>query len=120
MYRGIRHSRIRVTEPIQPDTSHSIEVRRQNKTLGLVPPSVESYALQAQRCLKQLEAKKSPIEKYMYLSNLRNNNVHLFYRLVQENWTDITPLILYADSWRSLFKMVGNLSTARRSISLLP
>ncbi|KAA8563744.1 hypothetical protein EYC84_011762 [Monilinia fructicola] len=61
----------------QPDTSHSIE----------------SYALQAQRCLKQLEAKKSPIEKYMYLSNLRNNNVHLFYRLVKENLTDITPLI---------------------------
>ncbi|PQE13811.1 hypothetical protein CJF30_00006609 [Rutstroemia sp. NJR-2017a BBW] len=29
----------------------------------------------------------------MYLSNLRNNNVHLFYRLVQENMTDLTPLI---------------------------
>jgi hypothetical protein len=37
--------------------------------------------------LKQLEAKKTPIEKYMYLSNLRNNNVHLFYRLVQDNLT---------------------------------
>ncbi|CAD6445063.1 2eddbf9f-7652-4537-857d-43c06a7d0761-CDS [Sclerotinia trifoliorum] len=80
-------------QPIHPDTSHSLEVRRQNKTLGLVPPNVESYALQTQRCLKQLEAKTSPIEKYMYLSNLRNNNVHLFYRLVQEHLTDITPLI---------------------------
>lgn len=80
-------------QTIHPDTSHSLEVRRQNKTLGLVPPNVESYALQTQRCLKQLEAKTSPIEKYMYLSNLRNNNVHLFYRLVQEHLTDITPLI---------------------------
>ncbi|KAM3073565.1 hypothetical protein ACMFMF_006770 [Clarireedia jacksonii] len=78
---------------LQPDTSHSIETRRQNQTLGLIPPSVESHSVQAQRCLKQLEAKKTPIEKYMYLSNLRNNNVHLFYRLVQENMTDLTPLI---------------------------
>lgn len=37
--------------------------------------------------LQQLNAKKTPIEKYMYLSNLRNNNVHLFYRLVQEHLT---------------------------------
>ncbi|EDN92962.1 hypothetical protein SS1G_08827 [Sclerotinia sclerotiorum 1980 UF-70] len=55
-------------QTIHPDTSHSLEVRRQNKTLGLVPPNVESYALQTQRCLKQLKAKTSPIEKYMYLS----------------------------------------------------
>ncbi|TGO19259.1 hypothetical protein BTUL_0005g01080 [Botrytis tulipae] len=79
--------------PVYPDTSHSIEMRRKNKTLGLVPPSVESHKLQTTRCLQQLNAKKTPIEKYMYLSNLRNNNVHLFYRLVQENLTDITPLI---------------------------
>jgi malate dehydrogenase (oxaloacetate-decarboxylating)(NADP+) len=35
---------------MHPDTSHSLEVRRQNSTLGLVPPNVESHALQAQRC----------------------------------------------------------------------
>jgi malate dehydrogenase (oxaloacetate-decarboxylating)(NADP+) len=34
-----------------------------------------------------LESKKSPIEKYIYLSNLRNTNVHLFYRLVMNNLT---------------------------------
>lgn len=37
--------------------------------------------------LKQLESKKTPIEKYIYLSNLRNTNVHLFYRLVMNNLT---------------------------------
>jgi len=37
--------------------------------------------------LQQLESKKTPIEKYIYLSNLRNTNVHLFYRLVVSNLT---------------------------------
>jgi hypothetical protein len=29
--------------------------------------------------------KKTPIEKYQYLSVLRNTNVHLFYRLLSNN-----------------------------------
>ena len=86
-----------------PDTSFTHEVRKQLQTHGLTPPNVESHALQAQRCssgppflsffrsllpgLKQLESKKTPIEKYIYLSNLRNTNVHLFYRLVMNNLT---------------------------------
>ena len=35
--------------------------------------------------LDQLALKKSQIERYIYLSNLRNANVHLFYRLVMDN-----------------------------------
>ncbi|EPE34133.1 NAD(P)-binding Rossmann-fold containing protein [Glarea lozoyensis ATCC 20868] len=76
-----------------PDTSHSIEARKALRTHGLVPPVVESYELQAQRCMKQLNAKASNIEKYNYLSHLRNSNVHLFYRLVLDNFTTLTPLI---------------------------
>ncbi|CAG8984071.1 hypothetical protein HYALB_00003013 [Hymenoscyphus albidus] len=76
-----------------PDTSHSVKARRALGTHGLVPYVVESYEVQAQRCLKQLESKTSAIEKYIYLSNLRNSNVHLFYRLVLDNFTTLTPLI---------------------------
>jgi hypothetical protein len=32
-----------------------------------------------------LHSKKTDIEKYQYLSVLRNTNVHLFYRLLSEN-----------------------------------
>lgn len=32
-----------------------------------------------------LEMKKTNIEKYQYLSVLRNTNVHLFYRLLSNN-----------------------------------
>ena len=40
-----------------------------------------------------LEKKKTPIEKYQYLSVLRNSNVHLFYRLLAANVKELTPLI---------------------------
>ncbi|PMD49197.1 malic enzyme, NAD binding domain-containing protein [Hyaloscypha bicolor E] len=79
--------------PKVPDTSYPIEVRKKLGIYGLTPPNVESHALQSQRCMKQLASKTTPIEKYIYLSNLRNTNTHLFYRLVLENFTTIAPLI---------------------------
>ena len=75
------------------DTSHSTAVRKHLRTYGLTPPVVDTYQNQALRCLKQLESKTSPIEKYLYLSNLRNSNVHLFYRLAVDHMKQMTPLI---------------------------
>ena len=75
------------------DTSHSTAVRKYNHTYGLVPPAVESLDIQASRCLKQLQRKPQNIDKYLYLSNLRYNNVHLFYRLVTQHIKDMAPLI---------------------------
>ena len=75
------------------DTSHSTAVRRYLRTYGLTPPNVESYETQASRCLKQLALKTTAIDKYLYLSNLRSTNVHLFYRLVVDHVKDLTPLI---------------------------
>lgn len=75
------------------DTSHSIAVRRFNRTHGLIPPAVEDQDLQLQRCLKQLSQRQKSIDKYLYLSGLRNSNVHLFYRLTTKHIKDIAPLI---------------------------
>lgn len=75
------------------DTSHSTAARKYLRTYGLAPPNVETYQTQEARCLKQLASKTTPIEKYLYLSNLRNNDVHLFYRLVVDHMKDLTPLI---------------------------
>ncbi|KAL8930467.1 MAG: hypothetical protein Q9208_000651 [Pyrenodesmia sp. 3 TL-2023] len=75
------------------DTSHSIAVRRFNRTHGLIPPAVEDPDLQLQRCLKQLSQRQKCIDKYLYLSGLRNSNVHLFYRLATKHIKDIAPLI---------------------------
>ncbi|KAI1006995.1 NADP-dependent malic enzyme [Podosphaera aphanis] len=75
------------------DTSFSNQVRKERGSYGLIPPAVESQSLQAQRCLKQLASKVSPLEKFNFLTNLRNTNKHLFYRLLIENLTTITPLV---------------------------
>ncbi|QIW99823.1 hypothetical protein AMS68_005341 [Peltaster fructicola] len=75
------------------DTAASIEVRKYLRTYGLTPPRVEDHDSQAQRCLALLDKKSTPIEKYQYLSVLRNTNVHLFYRLLASNIKELTPLI---------------------------
>lgn len=75
------------------DSSYSIAVREKNRTHGLLPPSVEPIELQMARCMKQLGQKSTDMEKYLYLSGLRNTNVHLFYRLVVQHIKTIAPLI---------------------------
>ncbi|OQO01815.1 hypothetical protein B0A48_12288 [Cryoendolithus antarcticus] len=75
------------------DTANSIEARKYLKTYGLTPPAVESHDQQAARCMAILDAKPSPIEKYRYLSVLRNSNANIFYRLLSANVKELTPLI---------------------------
>lgn len=93
------HSRTAMTAAHPPpatgdyDTSHSTAVRRYNHTYGLVPPAVESLDIQLSRCLKQIGRRPQSIDKYLYLSGLRNTNVHLFYRLVTQHLKDMAPLI---------------------------
>ncbi|CAZ81110.1 unnamed protein product [Tuber melanosporum] len=79
--------------PTDFDTSYNEDLRAQLKVRGLLPPHVESYELQKARCLEQIAQKSNPIDKYMYLSNLRNTNVNLFYRLLMDNMKEITPLV---------------------------
>ncbi|KIV77309.1 hypothetical protein PV11_09116 [Exophiala sideris] len=75
------------------DTSLSIPVRKYLQTYGLTPPRVESYEVQKQRCLAQLALKSSDIERFQYLSAVRCNNVHLFYRLLTDHFSELAPLV---------------------------
>ncbi|KAF8464875.1 hypothetical protein BDZ91DRAFT_795375 [Kalaharituber pfeilii] len=84
----------RSASPYPPfDTSFTNDVRKQLKIRGLIPPVVESFEVQKKRCLEQIAAKTTTIDKYMYLSNLRNTNTDLFYRLLIDNMKEITPLV---------------------------
>ncbi|KAL8647149.1 MAG: hypothetical protein Q9226_006551, partial [Calogaya cf. arnoldii] len=83
----------RTPETGEYDTSHSIAVRRFHHTHGMLPPAVETQDVQMQRCFQQLSQREKSMDKYIYLSGLRNTNVHLFYRLVTKHITDIAPLI---------------------------
>ena len=75
------------------DTTHSAAVRKYNRSYGLIPPGIDSWENQATRCLKLLNQKTRDIDKYLYLSGLRNANAHLFYRLVVDHVKDLAPLI---------------------------
>jgi malate dehydrogenase (oxaloacetate-decarboxylating)(NADP+) len=75
------------------DTSLSIPVRKYLQTYGLTPPRVEKYEIQKQRCLAQLALKQTDIGRFLYLSQLRKNNVHLFYRVLTDHFTELTPLV---------------------------
>jgi hypothetical protein len=61
--------------------------------------STKQQLTQAFAGLEQIEAKTTSIDKYMYLANLRNSNVDLFYRLLIDNMpvscSFIDPLISY-------------------------
>ncbi|RDW90484.1 Malic enzyme [Aspergillus mulundensis] len=75
------------------DTANPAYIRKYLRTYGLTPPRAESYETQKTRCLAQLALKQTPIDKFLYLSTLRKNNVHLFYRLVTDHLREMTPLI---------------------------
>lgn len=74
-------------------TANPPEVRQYLRTYGLVPPAVQSFEVQSERCLRLLAMKPTPIEKFQYLVHLRATNVHLFYRVLSENIKELTPLI---------------------------
>ncbi|KAI9567435.1 hypothetical protein HD554DRAFT_2107208 [Boletus coccyginus] len=59
---------------------------------GLLPPAF-SRDVHLQRVSLQLHSKTSDIEKYIFLSQLKDADVHVFYQLCLANMSEITPLI---------------------------
>ncbi len=59
---------------------------------GLVPPVLDQN-IHTLRCLAQLRSKTSNLEQYIYLSHLKTEDPHMFYRLCLKHMSEITPLI---------------------------
>lgn len=49
---------------------------------GYGPVAVEGLDLQKERALNQLRSKHTSLDKYIFMAQLRNSNVRLFYKLV--------------------------------------
>ena len=75
------------------DTAITLPVRKYLQTYGLTPPRPDTYEIQKKRCIAQLAMKNSDLDRFIFLSSLRNSNVHLFYRLLTDHFTEITPLV---------------------------
>ncbi|KNC99727.1 uncharacterized protein SPPG_05108 [Spizellomyces punctatus DAOM BR117] len=78
---------------INQGTSFPPQLRTSLRLRGLVPPTQETLDQQIERVITFLNTLESPIEKYCYLSRLKSENVTLFYRVVIDHLTQITPLI---------------------------
>ncbi|PVU91086.1 hypothetical protein BB559_004312 [Furculomyces boomerangus] len=60
---------------------------------GLMPTGVDTYKQLELKAINQLQKISSPVDKYMFLSMLRNNNPSLFYRIVLDNIREVAPII---------------------------
>lgn len=74
-------------------TAFSANDRRSRHLEGFLPPRVESLIEQAERVISNLRSKNNPLDKYCYLSALRDENETLFYRVVLDNLEEILPII---------------------------
>ncbi|RUP43995.1 hypothetical protein BC936DRAFT_150098 [Jimgerdemannia flammicorona] len=60
---------------------------------GLLPSAIETQDMQKRRALVQLRSKETPLEKYIFMAQLRNTNVRLFYRIVCDELEELAPII---------------------------
>lgn len=67
--------------------------RREFGLLGLLPPHAASVEEQLERTYGNFLHKESDIERYIFLISLQDRNETLFYRLLQEHITEMTPII---------------------------
>lgn len=74
-------------------TAFTREERDRLGLRGLLPYSVCTQDVQAERALKNLRRKTSDIERYIFLAALQDRNEQLFYRVVIDNIEEIMPLI---------------------------
>src|SRR5205085_10564406 len=67
--------------------------RREFDLLGLLPPHPASVEEQLARTYGHFRHKESDIERFIFLISLQDRNETLFYRLLEEHITEMTPII---------------------------
>ncbi|KUI61170.1 NADP-dependent malic enzyme [Cytospora mali] len=71
----------------------STEERAKRNIAGLIPAKVEDLNTQCQRALRMINSRPTDVDKYLYLSSLKDQNVDLFYRLLMDNGKQMMPLV---------------------------
>lgn len=78
---------------LNKDTAFSWKEKEQFHLYGLLPANIETIEEQALRCRDEFSAKKTPLEKHIYLRALQDRNEVLFYRFVLDNLEEMMPII---------------------------
>lgn len=79
--------------PRPPGLTFTPEERLSKNLSGLIPHVVETVETQCNRALKMVHSRSTPIDKYLYLSSLKEHNADLFYRLLMDNVAELMPLV---------------------------
>jgi malate dehydrogenase (oxaloacetate-decarboxylating) len=74
-------------------SAFSEEERREFGLLGLLPPHISTMEEQLARTYQSYKQKPNDLERYIYLISLQDRNETLFYRLLEEHITEMTPII---------------------------
>ncbi len=74
-------------------TAFSAVEREKHALHGLLPPGVESIEAQVARVLDNVHGKTSPIEQYLYLASVQDDNEALFFRALVENLAELLPIV---------------------------
>ena len=74
-------------------TAFTLEERDQLELSGLLPSRVNTIEEQLRRTYAQYSRSPSPLAKFIYLSQLRDRNEVLFYRLLSEYLEEMLPII---------------------------
>jgi malate dehydrogenase (oxaloacetate-decarboxylating)(NADP+) len=59
----------------------------------LLPPRIFSQAQRVQHVMNNIRRKPSNLEKYLYLIGLQDRNEKLFYRVLIDNMTELSPIV---------------------------
>ncbi len=74
-------------------TAFTLQERERLDLSGLLPSRVTTIEEQLRRTYAQYKRSPSPLAKFIYLSQLRDRNEVLFYRLLSENIEELLPII---------------------------
>jgi len=74
-------------------TAFTTEQRRRLGLLGLLPPNIETLSEQVQRSYEAYRTKTTDMGRHIFLRNLQDTNETLFYRLLSEHLSEMTPII---------------------------
>ncbi|MFM0478790.1 NAD-dependent malic enzyme [Paraburkholderia strydomiana] len=74
-------------------TAFSERERSELKLEGLLPTAIDTLTVQTERVLQHLEAKPTDLERYIYLQDLCERNITLFYAVIMTNPARFIPIV---------------------------
>ncbi len=88
-----RGAAVLASPAINRGTAFTTEERRELGLTGLLPSGVSTLDSQLRRTYAQCTRQGSDLAKWVYLTNLRNRNEVLFYKLLTEHIEEMLPIV---------------------------